>query len=151
LRIHRIQRDEEMIARLVELERQFWRFVELDHEPPADGSDSADLALRCLYPQDTGVTLDLTADTEMSSTFSDLCAIRQQLAKHVELEAALKQRIQQRMGDASRAMFGSGEVTWKRSKDGSSLDSARLAKEQPELVRQYTVPKPGSRRFLVGG
>jgi hypothetical protein len=39
-----------MIAQLIELERQFWTLVEEDRQPPADGSDSADLALRCLYP-----------------------------------------------------------------------------------------------------
>jgi hypothetical protein len=29
------------------------------------------------------------------------------------------------------------------------LDTARLAKEMPEIVQAYTVAKPGSRRFLV--
>ena len=58
LEIHRIQRDEALIARLIPLEQRFWRFVETDTPPPADGSESADLALRCLYPQDSGETLD---------------------------------------------------------------------------------------------
>ena len=50
LQIHRIERDDGMIAKLVELERQFWNYVQTDTPPPADGSDSADVALRCLYP-----------------------------------------------------------------------------------------------------
>ena len=57
--------------------------------------------------------------------------------------------IQQRMGDSSRAVFENGEVSFKRSRDGTQLDTARLAREQPEIVKAYTVPKPGSRRFLV--
>ena len=65
------------------------------------------------------------------------------------LEAQLKQRIQQRMGDATRALFETGEVSWKRSKDGTSLDTAQLLKDQPELAQTYAVTKPGSRRFLV--
>jgi putative phage-type endonuclease len=151
LQIHRIDRDEAMIARLIDLERYFWRFVELDIAPPADGSDSADVALRCLYPQDSGQTLDLSQDCSMSAAFSDLLAIRQVLATNVLLEAQTKQRIQQRMGEATKAVFETGDVTWKRSKDGSGLDVARLLIDQPGLAQSYSLVKPGSRRFLVNG
>jgi len=151
LQIHRIQRDEAMITKLIELERAFWHYVETDTPPPADGSDSADLALRCLYPQDSGQTLDLSDDLEMSAVFSDLLAIRQVLTDKGLLESQLKQRIQQRMGAATKVLFQTGDVTWKRSKDGSGLDTARLLKDQPQLLQRYTVVKPGSRRFLVNG
>lgn len=149
LQVHRIERDEGMIAKLIELERQFWRYVELDQQPPADGSDSADVALRCLYPKDSGHCLDLSGDLEMSAVFSDLLAVRQSLAIQTELEAQLKQRIQQRMGEATKVLFEMGDVTWKRSKDGSGLDVERLLKEQPELLESFSLVKPGSRRFLV--
>lgn len=149
LQIHRIERDDTMIARLVELERQFWRYVETDTAPPADGSDSADVALRCLYPQDSGSILDLSQDLDMSAAFSDLLAVRDVLTTNVLLEAQLKQRIQQRMGNATKVVFETGDVTWKRSKDGAGLDVASLLKDQPELLQRYALVKPGSRRFLV--
>jgi putative phage-type endonuclease len=149
LQIHRIDRDETMIARLVQLERQFWSYVERDEAPPADGSDSADVALRALYPRDNGQCLDLVHDLEMSAAFSDLLAIRQSLNDQVVLEALVKQRIQQRMGDATKALFESGEVSWKRSKDGLGLDLEKLLKDQPDLPQRYPLVKPGSRRFLV--
>ena len=151
LQVHRIERDESLISNLTELERQFWGYVERNEAPPADGSDSADLALRCLYPKDGGQVLDLSQDLEMSAAFSDLLAVRQVLSTHTQLEAQLKQRIQQRMGEASQAIFDGGDVTWKRSKDSTVLDTASLCKEQPELVQRYSMPKPGSRRFLVNG
>ena len=149
LQIHRIERDEGMIAKLVELERQFWNYVQTDTPPPADGSDSADVALRCLFPKDSGATLDLSQDLEMSAAFSDLLAVRQLLTQNNDLESQLKQRIQQRLGDATKAVFETGEVTWKRSKDGSGLDVAQLLKDQPDLLHRYALTKPGSRRFLV--
>ena len=151
LQVHRIERYEALIQHLVELERRFWGYVERNEAPPADGSDSADLALRCLYPKDGGQVLDLSQDLEMSAAFSDLLAVRQVLSAHTQLEAQLKQRIQQRMGEASQAIFDGGDVTWKRSKDTSVLDTASLCKEQPELVQRYSLPKPGPRRFLVNG
>jgi len=51
LEVHRIERDETLIQHLIQLEREFWRYVETDTPPPADGSESADVALRCLYPR----------------------------------------------------------------------------------------------------
>ena len=149
LQIHRIQRNETMIRQLMDLERQFWHLVENRIAPAADGSDSADVALRALYPQDSGQTLDLSGDLVMEAVFSDLLAVRQTLTTQTALEAQLKQSIQQRMGDAAKVLFESGAVTWKRSKDGSTLDTARLLLDQPELLQRYTLTKPGSRRFLV--
>ena len=149
LQVFRIERDDTLIAQLVVLEQQFWGYVERDQQPPADGSASAELALRCLYPRDSGTTLDFSTDLEMSGVFSDLLAVREVITTQTALESQLKQRIQQRMGEATRAVFEIGEVSWKRSKDGSSLDTTQLLKEHPEMAQTYAVTKPGSRRFLV--
>jgi putative phage-type endonuclease len=148
-RVYRIDRDDKMIARLIELEKKFWGYVESDTPPPADGSDSAATALQALYPNDTGITLDLTEDTEMSAAFADLVAVRASLGEQEKLESSLKQSIQQRMGDASKAIFSTGEVSWKRSKDGVALDVAKLMIAQPDIQQRFPLAKPGSRRFLV--
>jgi putative phage-type endonuclease len=148
-RTYRIERDEAMIARLIELEAQFWQYVETDTAPPADGSDSADTALRALYPQDCGTVLNLTDDVGMGAIFTDLVSVRVSITSQNALESKLKQTIQQRMGDASKAVFEGGEVSWKRSKDGVALDTTKLLSDQPELMQQYTTIKSGSRRFLI--
>lgn len=149
IRVYRIDRNDALIARLIELERQFWHYVETDTPPPADGSDSAELALRCLYPRDSGNTVDLRDDRELSSTFADLVSIRDDIANRETVEAQLKQKIQQRMGDASIALFETGKVSWKRSKDSNGFDLSRLLEDQPDLPQQYPLIKPGSRRFLI--
>lgn len=149
IRIHRIVRDDALISRLIELERQFWQYVVTDTPPPADGSESADLALRCLYPQDAGHTLDCRDDRSLSATFADLLAIRAEIESRQSLEAEFKQRLKQHMGDASRALFETGVVSWKRSKDGSGLDLAQLLQDQPDLLQRYPLVKSGSRRFLI--
>jgi len=148
-RIYRIERDETMIARLIELEAQFWQHVESDTPPAADGSDSAATALQALYPQDDGAILDLSDDMGMSAAFADLISVRALIAEQAKLEATLKQSIQQRMGNASKAVFEGGDVSWKRSKDGTALDVAKLLIDQPDLLQRYPLEKPGSRRFLI--
>ncbi|WP_423391948.1 YqaJ viral recombinase family protein [Burkholderia sp. LMG 21824] len=149
LDVHRIDRDDELIERLIELEAQFWQYVETDTPPSADGSDSADRALRCLFPRDAGSTVDFSEDRSLSAAFADLVSVRAEIETREQVEAQLKQRIQQAMGDASRAVFETGEVSFKRSKDGSGIDLKKLLADHRELASQYVVTKPGSRRFLV--
>lgn len=148
LEVHRIDRDDALSGRLIELEARFWRFVETDTPPPADGSESADRALRHLYPGN-GETIDFSDDRLLSSTFADLVAVRAEIETRQQLEAQLKQTLQQAMGDATRAVFESGSVSFKRSKDSSSVDLARLLTDHPEYEAQYATSKRGSRRFLV--
>ncbi|CAM8660552.1 COG5377 Phage-related protein, predicted endonuclease [Comamonadaceae bacterium] len=149
LQIHRIKRDDVLIERLIQLEEVFWGYVQSDIAPPVDGSGSADQALRRLYPNDVGSTVDFSHDLEMSAVFSDLVAVRQTLDTQTKLEALLKQRIQQRMGEASKAVFETGDVTWRRSKDGVEFNLPQLLADHPEYQEAYAIPKAGSRRFLV--
>ena len=149
LQIHRIKRDDLLIERLIQLEEVFWGYVQSDVAPPVDGSDSADQALRRLYPNDVGSTVDFSQDLEMSAAFSDLVAVRQTLDTQTKLEALLKQRIQQRMGEASKAVFETGDVTWRRCKDGVEIDLTKILTDHPDYQETYAIPRPGSRRFLV--
>lgn len=149
LAVHRIERDDDLIARLIPLEAQFWQYVTSDTPPPGDGSESADRALRCLYPRDSGGTVDFSDDRQLSGVFSDLVAVRGRIEALEVAAAKLKQTIQHAMGDASRALFDTGEVTFKRSKDSTSTDLERLRADHPELAQQYAIPKAGTRRFLT--
>lgn len=149
LDIHRIERDEELIARLIELERDFWGYVQRDTPPPSDGSESADQALRCLYPEDRGHTANFSGNALLSGCFDDLKAVRGQLEQLIQREAELKQQLQQAMGDASRAEFANGSVSWRKAKDSVVLDVPLLLKDKPHLLARYPTQKTGSRRFLV--
>ncbi|MFL9951942.1 YqaJ viral recombinase family protein [Paraburkholderia nemoris] len=148
LEVHRIDRDDALIGRLIELEARFWRFVETDTPPPADGSESADRALRHLYPGNDGA-IDFSDDSNLSSVFADLVAVRAEIEARQVIEAQLKQTIQQAMGNAMRAVFETGSVSFRRNKDSSSVDLKRLLADHPVFKQQYAISKPGSRRFLV--
>ena len=52
LEVHRIEPDDALIGRLIELEARFWQFVQSDTPPPSDGSESATNSGRsCLEPR----------------------------------------------------------------------------------------------------
>lgn len=101
-----------------------------------------------MYPRDSGHTVDFTEDRSLSAAFADLVTIRAEIADRSKLEAQLKQSIQQAMGEATKAKFETGEVSWKRSKDSRSLDTEKLLQDQPDLLERFPLTKPGSRRFL---
>lgn len=149
LQVHRIHRDDALIAKLMMLQERFWHYVTTDTPPPVDGSDSASTALQYLYPRDNSERLDFTQDSQMSALFADLLDARFQAEKYKNLEEQFKQKIQQAMGDASHAAFETGAVSWRRCKDSSVLDSKRLLSEHPELGAQYRLTRSGIRRFLV--
>ena len=149
LEIHRIERDESMIAGLIDLERLFWDYVVSDTPPPADGTDSAEAALRCLYPEDNGQTLDFSQHTELASTYLELKSVRQSIAQQETREAQLKQVLQQAMGAATCVEFTEGYISWKKSKDSTMLDVEQMLKDKPYLQARYPKIKTGSRRFLI--
>ncbi len=149
LEIHRIERDEQMIARLIELERKFWNYVETDTPPPADGSASAKAALRCLYPEDNGQTVDFSGHAGLVAAYLELKAVRQSIGEKETREAQLKQMLKQAIGEANRAEFSSGYISWKKSKGCTVLDVERLLKDKPYLQVRYAKIKEGSRRFLI--
>lgn len=148
LEIHRIERDEDVISRLVVLEAQFWEHVVNDTPPPADGSASSAKALRQLY-QGNDTSLDFSHDVDLSATFRELAALKDELETKDKRLEGLKQSLQQAMGDASRAVFADGEVTFRRAKDSTSLDSRQLSQDHPDLVARYRVARPGARRFVI--
>ena len=149
LEIHRIERDEQMVARLIDLELLFWDYVVSDTPPPADGTASAEAALRCLYPKDNGQILDFSQNTELATTYLELKSVRQNIAQQETREAQLEQILQQAMGEATRIEFAEGYISWKKSKDSTGLDVERMLKDKPYLQARYTKIKTGSRRFLI--
>ena len=148
LEIHRVERDEEIISRLVVLEARFWEYVTQDVPPPADGSDSAAKALRSLY-RGNDTTVDLREDRVLSEAFRDLVALRDEIEEKAKQAEGLRQQLQEAMGEASKAVFPTGEITFRRSKDSSSVDTKKLAEAHPKLVAEFTVTRPGSRRFRI--
>ncbi|HNL81744.1 MAG TPA: YqaJ viral recombinase family protein, partial [Agitococcus sp.] len=91
LKIYRIERDEELIAKLIELERLFWQYVQSNIPPCADGSESSGFALRCLFPQDYGQTVDFSHNTHVSGLFDSLINTRKQLSFYQQQEEFYKQ------------------------------------------------------------
>nr|WP_257720429.1 YqaJ viral recombinase family protein [Pseudomonas brassicacearum] len=148
LEIHRIERDESMIARLIDLERRlFLDYMVSDTPPPASGTESAEAALRCLYPEDNGQPLDFSQHPELATTYRELKAVRQSIAQQETREAQLSQVLQQAMGAATRTEFTEAISAGRSPRTAPGWMSNRCSRTNPICRSATARPAKGVAAF----
>jgi len=140
-----IERDEDEIRTLMQLEKEFWGSVVSGTPPPVDGKPVTTDALTALYKggDDEGVEL-----------FGRDGAIQNYMKWKKEIELmkceleGLKQLIMQDMGDHEKGYTGKYTVSWK-PQTRTSYDMALLAKENPGLDLSKYAKATASRPFII--
>ena len=149
-KIFKVERDERLIASIIEHERLFWQYVQTDTPPTPDHSESAARALKLLYPNPKPSSkVDLTDDDGANKLFEQLLSYRDYMQELEQRHDQVKHQLQSLIQDNEIAVFEKGAISWKRSKDSTSLDSKALTKAHPELLEQFSKTRPGSRRFVI--
>jgi len=146
-----ITRSEELIAELVEREREFMARVREGRPPDADGSDATTEFLKRMYPKDAGKTITID-DPNVMALAQDLVDWKRKAKEAGEEWDLRKNAIKLLMRDASVLTIpGFGEFTWKCSRTSKQtvFDEERFRSEHPDLYGQYlkTVTTGGSRTF----
>ncbi|MEN8626388.1 YqaJ viral recombinase family protein [Psychrobacter proteolyticus] len=149
-KIYKVERDERLIASIIEHERLFWQYVETGTVPTSDHSESAARALKLLYPTPKPLSkVDLTNDERANELFNKLLGYRSSMEKLEQRHNQVKHQLQSLMQDHEVAIFANGCISWKKSKDSTTLDSKALLKAQPELLDKFSKVRQGSRRFVI--
>lgn len=142
---YRIERDEELISSLIQIETDFWKEHVLKKVLPApDGSETADKAIAEYFRQSSAVSIPLNG-------FDKKLERRQELLEVMKRMETEKRRIDQELklylGEAEMAENEHFRVSWK-SVESSRLDEKRLKEEEPEVYEKYKKAVT-SRRFTV--
>jgi putative phage-type endonuclease len=143
----KIERDEEIIQYLIQIESDFWNNHVLKKNPPMfDGSDASSDLLKALYP-----TAKFDEEIELPPHAADLIAKYEQ-AKQEEAEAAERRKeaenqLKAMLGDYERAFAGDRIVTWKNVRS-SRVDTKLLKEKYPEIY-QEVAKESISRRFSI--
>lgn len=145
-KFHKIERDEDIIADLVQIEKTFWEENVLGHVlPDPDGSKTAD-AVIASYFKDTSPTPIL-----LPSSFDGRLERRQDLISAIDEMEKEKKQIEQElklyMGGAETAENEQFRVSWKPV-DSSRVDGNKLKEEEPEIYAKYQ-KTIHSRRFTI--
>ena len=141
-----VERDEELISMLIELEADFWNHVQDCTPPPLDGSDAAAKFLAQRFPSSvpkSTITLPDTA-TDLLAQYDEAC---EQLEIITEQKQEAENLLKEMMGDNEIGTAGGRIVTWK-SVAQERLDSKTLKAEHPALYKKYA-NKTSYRRFTI--
>lgn len=144
-KFYKIQRDEQLIADLIQIEQNFWEnHVLRQILPNPDGSKTADSILAEYFKESKEITIPL-------SGFDDKLNRRQEILTLIEKMDTEKKKIEQELkmylGDAEQAENESYRVSWKAVKT-SRLDEKRLKEEAPQVYEKYQ-KFITSRRFTI--
>ena len=141
-----VERDEELIAMLIELERNFWEHVQ-DMTPPAlDGSDASAKFLADRFP-DSIPTSQINLPEMAAALLQQYDAAIQQMEVLAEQKQKAENLLKEMLGSNEIGIIGERVITWK-SISQERLDSRTLKAEHPTIYKKYS-NKTTYRRFSI--
>ncbi|MED0662223.1 lambda-exonuclease family protein [Geobacillus thermodenitrificans] len=143
----KIERDEEIIQYLIQIESDFWNNHVLKKNPPMfDGSEASSDLLKALYP-----TAKFDEEIQLPPGAVELIAKYEQ-AKQEEAEAAERRKeaenqLKAMLGEYERAFAGDRVVTWKNIVS-HRVDTKLLKAKYPDIYQEVT-KESIFRRFAI--
>jgi len=141
-----IERDDELIEMLIQLETEFWDKVLNNIPPPLDGSEASNIFIRERFPNSIPSSkIELPQEAvDLINQYDVACEkINQYTDQKQEAENLLKQML----GDNETGNANGRVITWK-SISQERLDSKTLKAEQPTLYQRYA-NQISFRRFSI--
>lgn len=132
----RIERDEEIIQYLIEIEKDFWlNHVEKENPPVFDGSDASVDLLKALYPESEPES-EINLPGEAETFIEALDALKEELKATETKKKEYENRLKDMLKDKETGLVSDRIVTWK-SHNQNRLDTKRLKAERPEIYEAF--------------
>lgn len=144
--IRKIERDEELINYLIDIERGFWyNNVLAGIMPDPDGSDNcSEMIAKMYFKGQENKTIKLSGYKEILDRRADL----DKLIKKMEKEKKeIDQKIKMEMQDATVALEAGYKISWSNFEQ-NRLDTKKLKEEKPDIYKEYCKSST-NRRFTV--
>jgi putative phage-type endonuclease len=145
--VFEIPRDENEIAALVEMEREFWQHHVCSQIPPMpDGSSCTGETIKAMFPEGVSrETVPLFGQEAIIASYLELDRAVKDMEKQRD---AFKQTLQLALGDAEIGKAHGYSVEWK-NQTRQTLDTKRLQEEQFAVYTAYLKPAQTVRVFKV--
>lgn len=141
-----VERDDELISMLIELEANFWDHVQMNTPPAMDGSSTSARFLSERFPDSipkSQITLPDTA-ADLIQQYDIAC---EQLEAITEQKQEAENKLKELLGENEVGTTGDRIIIWK-SVSQERLDSKAVKAEHPALYQKYA-NKTSYRRFTV--
>ena len=145
-KFYRIDRDDQLIADLIEIEKNFWNEHVILHKlPDPDGSKTADAVIAKHFEKSkpTHIVLPESFNRKLERREELISTMNQMEQEKKEIEQELKIY----MKEAETAENSQFQISWKPV-DTPRIDGQKLKEEQPEVYQKYQ-KTIHSRRFTV--
>ena len=140
-----LERNQAEIDALMASEKAFWRYVEQDTPPAADGSDATTAALQEVYPISTHTTTALFGRDAVLREYMRLKEDKKVLDTRIgEIENTIKADL----GDAESGSSGLFNVSWK-SQTRQTFQAKAFAKDHPNIDLKPYYKNTSLRPFKV--
>ena len=138
-REYRLERDDEDIARLIELEEAFWQMVIDDVMPEVTGADDEGHALSTLYSPDNGEIISIEGELERAiyDYIEATDALKRAQGEKDFAASRIKAQLAQNKGAENMTL----KVMWYRLQE-TRFDKDRFEADHPEIYSQYLTVKP---------
>lgn len=142
---YKIERDKQVIADLIQIERDFWEnHVKSGVLPAPDGSKTADSVIAEYFRESNTLSIPLTGFNEKLNRRQELIGVMESMERE---RKQIEQELKLYLGVAEEAENEQYRVTWK-SVCSNRIDEKLLKMEQPDIYEKYRKPIQ-SRRFTV--
>lgn len=132
---HEIPRDEEMIGKIIAMEKYFWETHVIGGvEPVPDGSEATTNYFNSKFSSSNGQTIELPQ--EALSVCDEFDRISAEIKKLETEKNAVANLLKSYLKEAEIGIVGERKITWKEIFK-SSLDTKRLKSEKPEVYTDY--------------
>jgi predicted phage-related endonuclease len=143
---HVVERDEEMIGKMIAMEKYFWETHVLGGvEPVPDGSEATTEYFNSKFRISNGETIELP--DEALAVCEEYEKLSQQLKELETARNAAANQLKSYMREAETGIVGDRKITWKYISK-STVDTKRLKTEKPEIYGAY-LQQSGYRRLSV--
>lgn len=142
-----IDRDEELIQTIIDLERGFWKDHVLKGVPPAlDGSSAAEKYLKKKYAlAEPGSSIDLKG--EFNEQIEKYLGLQESIKELTAKANAIENLLKSEMGDNEAGFTPKYQVLWKNVV-AARFDSKAFKVQHPDLAERF-MKEASSRRFTV--
>lgn len=132
---HMVMRDEEMIEKIIAMEKYFWETYVLGGvEPLPDGSEATTNYLNEKFRTSNGLTIKLPE--EALSVCMEYDRLSEELKKVEEAKTAAANQLKGYLKEAEVGLVGDRTVTWKQISK-STVDTKRLKSEKPDIYGSF--------------
>ena len=143
---HVVERDEEMIAEIIVMEKYFWQHHVMGGvEPVPDGSEATTRYFNERFRNSNGETIELP--DEVLPVCEEYDNLTRQIKELESAKNAAANQLKRYLGEAEAGTVGDRKITWK-SVSKNSVDTKRLKSEHPDIYTDC-LTQSSYRRFLV--